>query len=101
MNFNKIFFILSLIFLSACSNADQIPLATGKNEMRNVCTRPSGALPNGSYQNSCHTCSVGGQGGSTCYLTCTCDGKISSADLSQCPENNYCNSRGKLKCGEC
>lgn len=59
--------------------------------------RPPSALPNGSYKNSCSSCRI-----ENCnYLICSCDRKNASADLRQCPQNNYCNRGGQLVCGEC
>lgn len=59
--------------------------------------RPSDALPSGSYQESCRNCEVKGCN----WLVCTCDGNKASANLSKCPQDNYCNNKGKLQCGEC
>lgn len=59
--------------------------------------RPPGALPSGSYHNSCSSCRI-----ENCnWLVCECDDRTASADLRQCPQNNYCNNRGRLQCGEC
>ncbi|KAI3590406.1 hypothetical protein D9X30_4639 (plasmid) [Cupriavidus sp. U2] len=59
--------------------------------------RPEGAVPNGSYRNSCRNCKVQG-----CkWLVCVCDGKETSLDLDNCPQNVACNNKGSLQCGEC
>ena len=59
--------------------------------------RPPSALPSGSYHESCSSCRI-----ENCHwLVCTCDGRGTSADVRQCPQNNYCNNRGSLQCGEC
>ena len=86
-----------LFFGIVACGADNLPAST---ELK-ICNRPANALPSGSYHKSCNSCEVKGQGGADCHLSCICDGKQISANLSECAEDNYCNNHAHLQCGEC